>query len=327
MQNTAYSSPEASRLYATVLYYQYTMADVAIIGGGPAGLAAAVYTARADQETLVFDKGGGTTRDVDWMENVYGFPEGASGPELVDVGREQATKFGAKIVEEEVVQVGEDGDGYRIETEVDEYEVKGVILATGASYETPAIPHVDDYEGGGVSYCVECDAFFYRDKPVAVVGAGNYAAKEAMMLLDYTDDVRVLTNGNAIDMDDALLDQLEGEGIPVIEEPVDHIVGDEVVEGVELDAGEQLDVEGVFIALGAAGGTDIADMLGIPRDGSYLDVDEDQYTGVDRVYAAGDLTGGQRQVNVSVGEGTTAAINLLEDFRGGEYIDYKKIEA
>ncbi|MFB6201531.1 MAG: NAD(P)/FAD-dependent oxidoreductase [Halorhabdus sp.] len=303
------------------------MADVAIIGGGPAGLAAAVYTARADQETLVFDKGDGTTRDVDYMENVYGFPDGASGPELVEVGQEQATKFGAEIVEEEVVRVGEEGDGYVVETEREEYEVRGIILATGASYESPAIKDVDEYEGGGVSYCVECDAFFYQDEPVAVVGAGNYAAKEAELLLDYTDDVRVLTNGKDLTMDDALIERLAEQGIEIIEEPAERIVGDSVVEGVELKSGDVVDVEGVFVALGAAGGTDIGDMLGIPRDGDYLDVDDEQYTGVERVYAAGDLTGGQRQVNVSVGEGTTAAINLLEDFRGGEYVDYKKVEA
>lgn len=303
------------------------MIDVAIIGGGPAGTSAAVYTARADQETLIFDKGDGTTENVDFMENVYGFPEGATGPELVEVGREQATKFGAEIVEEEVVRVAEEDDGYLIETESDEYEVRGIILATGASYESPAIPHVDDYEGKGVSYCVECDAFFYKDSPVGIVGAGNYAAKEAMMMLDYTDDVRVLTNGNELDMGEALQEQLQEAGIEIITEPVDHIVGDEMVEGVELANGDVIEIKGLFVALGAAGGADIADMLGIPRDGSYLDVDEDQYTGVENVYAAGDLTGGQRQVNVSVGEGTTAAINLLEDFRGGEYVDYKKIEA
>jgi thioredoxin reductase (NADPH) len=303
------------------------MADVAIIGGGPAGLSAAVYTARADQETLVFDKGGGTTRDVDMMENVYGFPQGATGPELVEVGQEQATKFGAEIVEEEVVRVANEGAGYVVETEVDEYEVRGIILATGASYKSPAIKDIDDYEGRGVSYCVECDAFFYKDKPVAIVGAGNYAAKEAMMMLDYTDDVRILTNGKDVEIDDALLEQLADEGIEIVDESARTIVGDDVVEGIELKSGDVMDVDGVFVALGAAGGTDIADMLGIRRDGSYIEVDEDQFTGVENVYAAGDLTGGQRQVNVSVGEGTTAAINLLEDFRGGEYVDYKKIEA
>ncbi|MEF8881425.1 MAG: NAD(P)/FAD-dependent oxidoreductase [Halapricum sp.] len=303
------------------------MIDVAIIGGGPAGSSAAVYTARADQETIIFDKGDGTTENVDYMENVYGFPDGATGPELVEVGQEQATKFGAEIVEEEVVRVAEENDGYLIETEADQYKAQGIILATGASYESPAIPHVDDYEGKGVSYCVECDAFFYKDSPVAIVGAGNYAAKEAMMMLDYTDDIRVLTNGNDLEMDEALQEQLQEAGIEIITEPVDHIVGDEMVEGVELDDGDVIEIEGLFVALGAAGGADIADMLGIPRDGSYLDVDEDQYTGVENVYAAGDLTGGQRQVNVSIGEGTTAAINLLEDFRGGEYVDYKKIEA
>src|SRR6056297_539220 len=106
------------------------MTGVAIIGGGPSGLSAAIYTARADRRTLVFDSGGGTTRDVDTMENVYGFPEGVTGPELVELGREHATKFGAEIVEEEVVHVGLAGDAYRVETTVDEYEVDGVILAT-----------------------------------------------------------------------------------------------------------------------------------------------------------------------------------------------------
>lgn len=303
------------------------MADVAIIGGGPAGLSAAVYTARADQETLVFDKGDGTTRDVDMMENVYGFPNGATGPELVEVGQEQATKFGAEIVEEEVVRVAENDGGYVVETQANEYEVRGIILATGASYKSPAIKDIDEYEGGGVSYCVECDAYFYRDAPVAVVGAGNYAAKEATMLLDYTEDVRILTNGNEVEIDDRLLERLADEEIEIIDEPAFSIVGDGVVEGVELESGEVVDVDGVFVALGAAGGTDIADMLGIRRDGSYVEVDEDQYTGVTNVYAAGDLTGGERQVNVSIGEGTTAAINLLEDFRGNEYVDYKKIEA
>ena len=160
------------------------MAGVAIIGGGPTGLNAAIYTARADRRTLVFDDGGGTTRDVDTMENVYGFPEGVTGPELVDLGREHARKYGAEIVEEEVVRIEPDDERYRVETTVGEYAVDGVIIATGADYERPAVADVEAYEGHGVSYCVECDAYFYRDSPVAVVGDDNYAATEALMLLD-----------------------------------------------------------------------------------------------------------------------------------------------
>lgn len=304
------------------------MPDIAIIGAGPAGTSAAVYAARADQDTYVFHDGGGTTREVDVMENVFGFPEGVSGPELVSLGREHARKFGAEFVEEEVVRIGRtDGEAYEIETTADTYEARGVVIATGASYESPAIKGVDEFEGQGVSYCVECDAYFYRDRAVAVVGAENYAAKEALMLLDYTDDVQVLTNGSEFAADPELRQRLDDEGIPVRTDRLDRLTGDDSLEAVVTRDGESIAVDGLFVALGAAGGTDLAEMLGVATEGQYVRTDESMETNVDRVYAAGDVTGGQRQVNTSVGEGTRAAINLLEDFRDtGEYVDYQKLD-
>lgn len=301
------------------------MTGVAIIGGGPSGLSAAIYTARADRRTLVFDSGGGTTRDVDTMENVYGFPDGVTGPELVELGREHATKFGAEIVEEEVVHVGRAGDSYRVETTVDAYEVEGVILATGADYERPAIADVEAYEGNGVSYCVECDAFFYQNSPVAVVGTGNYAAKEALMLLDYTDDVRLLTNGSPFEADSELQARIEEADISVRTDRLDRLVGTDGLEAIRTGAGERIAVDGLFVALGTAGGTDIAEMLGIPVEGGEIKTEPDQSTAAERVYAAGDVTGGQQQISTSVGEGARAAINLLEEFREADYVDYKKI--
>lgn len=302
------------------------MSGVAIIGGGPSGLSAAIYTARADRRTLVFDSGGGTTRDVDTMENVYGFPEGVTGPELVELGRDHATKFGAELVEEEVVHVGLAGDSYRVETTVGEYEVDGVILATGADYERPAIADVEAYEGRGVSYCVECDAYFYRDSPVAVVGTGNYAAQEALMLLDYTDDVRLLTNDSTFEAASALRERVDAADIPVVTDRLDRLVGEDGLEAVVTRDGGHIAVEGLFVALGTAGGTDIAEMLGIAAENGEVRTDEDQSTAAKRVYAAGDVTGGHQQISTSVGEGARAAINLLEEFRGADYVDYKKID-
>ncbi|MFB6095153.1 MAG: NAD(P)/FAD-dependent oxidoreductase, partial [Halodesulfurarchaeum sp.] len=113
------------------------MADVIVIGGGPAGLSAAIYTARAGQETLVFDDGGGTTREVETIDNYFGFPEGTSGPELVELGQAQATRFGAELVHEEVIRVGQDGMRYTVETDAAEYDAEGLIIATGGSYKTP----------------------------------------------------------------------------------------------------------------------------------------------------------------------------------------------
>jgi thioredoxin reductase (NADPH) len=302
------------------------MADVAIIGGGPAGLSAAVYTARADQETLVFDDGGGTTREVDRMENVFGFPDGISGPELVTRGRDQATQFGATLVMEEVVGIKGSDDGFAIETTEDAYTVHDVIIATGAAYETPAIADVDRFEGQGVSYCVKCDGYFYRDRPVAVVGSENYAATEALSLLDYTEDVRLLTNGSELDADPDLVRRLKEAGVPVRTERLDRAAGDEALQRVVTRDGDAIQIDGLFVALGAAGGTDLAEMLGVATEDGDVVTDEDMGTTVPRVYAAGDVTGGQRQINTSVGEGTRAAINLLEDIRGSAgYVDYKKL--
>jgi Thioredoxin reductase len=303
------------------------MDTVAIIGGGPTGLSAAIYTARADKETLVFDDGGGTTRSVDRMENVYGFPDGVTGPELVALGERHTTKYGAEIVPEEVVRIEPEEDRYRIETTVDDYLADGVVLATGATYERPAIADVEQFEGQGVSYCVECDAYFYRDSPVAVVGGENYAATEALMLLDYTDDVVLLTNGDELTADEELVDRLDAAGVPVRTDRLDRLTGDEVLSAVHTRDGERIPIEGLFVALGTAGGTDLAEMLGVPVEGDDIVTDRDQSTRVDRVYAAGDVTGGHQQIATSVGEGARAAINLLEELRGADYVDYKKLES
>lgn len=298
------------------------MADVIIIGGGPAGASAAIYTARAGQETLVFDKGGGTTRDVEHIENYLGFPEGITGPELVELGQEHAEKFGAEFVREEVIRVGQDGMRFSVETDHDDYTAEGLIIAAGGSYKTPRITSIDDFENQGVSHCVECDAFFFQNQTVGVVGAGNYAAKEALLLLDYTDDVTLYTNGDDLEIDGHLMDRLESEGIPIEETDIDRVEGDGELERAVFTDGSTIDLDGLFVAVGQAGGGDFAEMLGLQMDGNYIEVDEEQTTSMDKVYAAGDIVGGNRQVASSVGEGADAAINLLEEFRGATYVDY-----
>lgn len=298
------------------------MADVIIIGGGPAGASAAIYTARAGQETLVFDEGGGTTRDVETIDNYLGFPEGTTGPEIVELGQEHAERFGAEFVEQEVIRVGQEGMRYRVETEEAAYTAEGLIIATGGSYKTPGIGNIEEFENQGVSHCVECDAFFYQDQTVGVVGAANYAAKEALLLLDYTDDVTLYTNGSEPEMSAELRERLDRKGIPVDETPMDRLAGNGELESVEFGDGSTTDLDGLFVAVGQAGGQDLAEMLGLPTDGNYIDVDEELNAGMEKVYAAGDCIGGNRQVASSVGEGADAAINLLEEMRGANYVDY-----
>lgn len=298
------------------------MADVIIIGGGPAGSSAAIYTARAGQETLVFDKGGGTTRDVETIENYLGFPDGITGPEVVDLGQEHAERFGAEFVEEEVIRVGQDGMRYSVETNQDEYTAEGLIIASGGSYKTPGVGNIDEFENQGVSHCVECDAFFYQDQTVGVIGAETYAAKEALLLLDYTDDVTLYTNGSEPEMDQELVSRLDDEGIQLVEKPMEEVAGNGELERAIFRDGEEVELDGLFVAVGQAGGQDLAEMLGLPTDGNYIEVDEELNAGMEKVYAAGDCIGGNRQVASSVGEGADAAINLLEEMRGANYVDY-----
>ncbi|MDZ7849447.1 MAG: NAD(P)/FAD-dependent oxidoreductase [Halodesulfurarchaeum sp.] len=298
------------------------MTGVIIIGGGPAGASVAIYAARAGQETLVFDKGGGTTRDVETIENFYGFPHGTTGPELVELGHEHAARFGAEFLEEEVIRVGQDGMRYSVETESGECTAEGLIIATGGSYKTPGIGNIEAFENEGVSHCVECDAFFFQDRTVGVVGAENYAGKEALLLLDYTDDVTLYTNGDEVTMDEQLQERLEREGIPIVTDPIDRVEGSGELERAVFDDGSEVALDGLFVAVGQAGGQDLAEMLGLPTDGNYIDVDEELNAGMEKVYAAGDCIGGNRQVASSVGEGADAAINLLEELRGATYVDY-----
>jgi thioredoxin reductase (NADPH) len=147
------------------------------------------------------------------------------------------------------------------------------------------------------------------------------------MLLDYTDDVRILTNGSSFEADDELRARVDEEDIPVVTDRLDRLDGDEVLETVVTHDGRELSVDGLFVALGTAGGTDLAEMLGVPVEGDSIVTDSDQSTPIDRVYAAGDVTGGHQQIATSVGEGARAAINLLEELRGADYVDYKKMES
>ena len=155
-----------------------------------------------------------------------------------------------------------------------------------------------------------------------MVGAANYSAKEALLLLDYTEDVTLYTNGADLEMDADLRDRLESEGVPIVEAPIDRLDGEEELERAVLEDGTTVALDGLFVAIGQAGGQDLAEMLGLPTDGNYIDVDEDLNAGMENVYAAGDCIGGNRQVASSVGEGADAAIHLLEELRGANYVDY-----
>ena len=287
------------------------MANVVIIGSGPAGVSAALYTARAGINTTVLTRGPGSLARAEGIENYYGVPGSISGAELERRGIEGAREVGVKFVQTEAVGLTFT-DKLTVETLSGDYPADAVILATGASRTAPPIPGLKDLEGRGVSYCATCDAFFYRGKNVAVMGSGEYALHEASALLPLANSVTLLTGG-------APLTAEFPPEIAVRTEKVEAVLGEDKVSGVRLAGGGELPMDGVFIALGVAGSTALARKMGAEVDGSKIVVDANMMTTIPGLFAAGDCTGGLLQVAKAVYEGAVAGNEAAKALRKGGF--------
>ncbi|HJA48303.1 MAG TPA: NAD(P)/FAD-dependent oxidoreductase [Candidatus Agathobaculum intestinipullorum] len=284
------------------------MPSVLIIGGGPAGLSAAIYTARAGIQTTVIYKDGGALEKTDKIENYFGFADVISGPGLLALGRAQAMRLGAQLTQAEVTGVEYAEKGFAVKTTVGVFSADAVILATGAPRATPPIAGVRELEGRGVSYCAICDAFFYRGKAVSVLGEGEYALEEARTLLPVAASVTLLTNGAPVP------DDLP-DGLHVDTHQVSAVEGADKVERVAFADGDPLPVDGVFIAYGTAGSGDFARKLGAQVDGNKIQASTDGTTAVPGLFAAGDCTGGLLQVAKAVSDGAQAALAAIQFVR------------
>ena len=285
------------------------MPNIVIVGSGPAGVSAALYTARAGVDTTVLTRGPGALDRAEKIENYYGFAEPVSGAELERRSIEGAKRLGVKFVPAEVVGVTYT-DRLTVETLAGDYPADAVILATGASRAQPRIPGLAGLEGHGVSFCAVCDAFFYRGKDVAVLGSGEYALHEVQALLPVGKSVTLLTNGAP------LTAQFPPE-VTVCPQKVEAILGEKTVSGVLLADGTERALSGVFVALGVAGSTALARKIGAAVDGSRIVVDDQMQTTVPGLYAAGDCTGGLLQVAKAVYEGALAGTAAAKAVRKG----------
>ncbi|MEF8835920.1 MAG: NAD(P)/FAD-dependent oxidoreductase [Candidatus Thermoplasmatota archaeon] len=297
--------------------------DVVIIGGGPAGLSAAIYTGRAELDTLIFDQPHKLLEKAEKIDNYFGFPEGVSGKELLKRGRDQARKFGTEIIEEKALltKIDPKGEGYIVETADKEFKTRGLIISPGIQHKKPPIEGIKEYEGKGISYCVVCDAPLYKGKKVGLVGSEDLVGKEAIELYEYTTDIKIYTNGNELEMPENLFQKLKEREIPVENREIEEVVGEEEFSGLRVD-GEVQEMDGLMIAQGSSGSLDFARSLGITIENGVLSVDEDMFTGIPRVYAAGDCVGGARQISAAVGEGAKAALGVINELREGSYKDW-----
>lgn len=284
------------------------MSSIVIIGSGPAGVSAALYTARAGVDTTVLARGPGALDRAELIQNYYGFAAPISGAELERQGIEGAKAVGVKFVTTEAVGLTYT-DKLTVETLDGYYPSDAVILATGASRATPRIPRLAGLEGHGVSYCATCDAFFYRGKTAAVLGTGEYALHEVQALLPLAGKVILCTNGEPLTAEFPA-------GVTVCTEKLEAIEGEETVTALRLAGGGLLPADGLFVALGVAGSAALARKLGAPVENGRIVVDEKMQTGIPGLFAAGDCTGGMLQVCKAVYEGALAATEAIKQIRG-----------
>ena len=283
--------------------------DVVILGTGPAGLQAAIHAARKKVSVLLLGK---ETKSSLFHAHVENFCclFNVKGEDMLNVGRQQAVSFGTDVLEEDVLQVSPADHGFRIVIESgQELQARSLIIATGTTRNKLGVAGEKELLGRGVSYCVECDANFYKGDDIAVVGSASAAVSGALTMLDYAATVHLISE--KLEVTDALAKQLKDSSVNLHEgKQVTEISGRNSVEEVVLKDGARIPVAGVFIELGAKGVMELATHLGVQLDDQmkYIETNKKMETNVPGVYAAGDICGPPWQMAKAVGEGCVAGI-------------------
>lgn len=322
--------------------------DILIIGGGPAGLTAAIYAARMGMSMLLLESGipGGRCLWAPRVENYPGFPEGITGSELVDRIMEQAKKFGAELrFPEDALDMSLDGNLWVVRTRRREFRTLSIIIATGTQSRRLQVPGEDEFIGRGVSYCAVCDAPLFKGKTTAVVGHSDEALEDALYLSTLATKVVLVTQN----IDDSHRQQRERQQPPLrqggeedsgssksseallrackektnieqVDARVKAILGDKLVQRIRVQSIDdhsnreyEIPVDGVFISLGGVPTTSLARKIGVNIDqNGCIQVDRRQATSIQGVYAAGDCTCGGMQIATAVGEGARAAMQAYQ---------------
>ncbi|MBQ4645600.1 MAG: FAD-dependent oxidoreductase [Clostridia bacterium] len=292
------------------------MYDIIIIGGGPAGLTAALYARRANKTVLVIEKGsfGGQITYSPKVENIPGFAE-VTGNEFAEKLVEQVLGQDAEVECAEVLSI-KDGDIKTVVTDSGEFEGKSVIIATGAKHRLLGLPNEENLIGEGISFCAVCDGAFYEGKTVAVIGGGNSALQEAILLSDLAKKVYVIQNLDSFTGEQKLVEKLQSkDNVEIIlGTVVEKLIGEKELKGITIknvrtEESTELTLDGIFVAIGLVPQNDIFKDI-ITLDGrGYVDANENCLTNAKGIFVAGDCrTKNIRQVITAAGDGAVAAL-------------------
>jgi thioredoxin reductase (NADPH) len=296
--------------------------DIIIIGAGPAGLTAALYSGRQNFRTLILEKmiTGGVGAEVPMMENFPGF-EIIAGKQLIELMKKQALKHSEIREKEEVKKVELVGDKIELSADEKKYLTRAIIISTGSKHRQLEVPGELEFLGRGVCYCATCDGPLYQGKKVLIIGGGNSAAQEALYLENIGVNVALVHRRDELRAENYLQDMLKEKDIPIFWDSVVKEIrgGDTGVKSVVLHnrkTGEnkEVEIDGIFISIGDVPSNQVAASIGVELDSNgYIITDKSQRTNLPRVYAAGDITGGVKQWVVACSEGAIAALSAYED--------------
>jgi thioredoxin reductase (NADPH) len=302
--------------------------EVIIVGGGPGGLAAGLYTSRARLSTLLIESAlfGGQMTTTEMIENYPGFPQGITGDELSRLMEEQAKKFGMETVTDEVVKVSLEGDMKVIQTHESTYHCEALIIGTGTEYRKLGVPGEKEFAGKGVSYCATCDGAFFQDSQIVVVGGGDSALTEALFLTKFVKELtiihrrdalrgtmiyqeRVLANPKIKFLWNSIIQEIKG----------DSVVRSIVVKNVKSGETKEFETDGAFLFVGLIPRTQFLKGVVQMDGGGYILTNEDCETSARGIFAVGDCRKKLlRQISTAVGDGATAA------FAAEKYLESKE---
>lgn len=284
------------------------MYDAIVIGKGPAGLSSALYLGREGYNILVLGDTGYLEK-CKQLNNYLGI-ESISGIDFVNIAKRQVENVGVKLKNDKALKISKVVEGFSVLTNTDEYITKTIILALGVKKTSIKIKDIDKFIGKGVSYCVSCDGYFYKNKNIGVIGNSEYAVEEALNLKNYTDNITIYTNENEMDINEKYIVNLKQFNVD--NRKIKTLYGDNELTHIIFDDDDRVGIDGIFIANDTPNIDDLSNSIGIMTEKNKIVIDENNMTNIEGVFVCGDMINNFKQVATAVGSGAIAGNSCVK---------------